>query len=126
MNIQPQTEVTVTGYFYALTLDAKQHRVAINGVCSCYLGRHCPAVEVVRAYLQHGGQRAQRPPFGFYPVIPARCPVCKAEVYADKSLSSANRGMGWRCSLGGTGHYWLHRGHITMKRRELAERGKVV
>ena len=127
MNIQTHTtEVTVTGYFYALTLDARQHRVGINGVCSCPLGRNCPAVEVVRAYLNNKGQRAERPPFGFYPVIPAKCPICKADVYADKSLSSPNRGMGWKCKTGGTGHYWLHRGHITMKRRELAERGKVV
>jgi hypothetical protein len=126
MNVQTQIEVTVTGYFYALTLDAKQHRVGINGVCTCHLGRHCPAVEAVRDYLHHGGQRAERPPFGFYPVIPAKCPVCKADVYADKTLSSRNRGMGWRCSLGGASHYWLQRGKITMKRRELAERGKVV
>jgi hypothetical protein len=126
MNIQTQTEVTVTGYFYALTLEARQHRVGINGSCTCYLGRNCPAVEIVREYLAQGGQRAQRPPFGYYPVIPARCPVCHAEVYADKSLSSPHRGMGWRCKSGGAAHYWTHRGNITMKRRELAGRGKVV
>ena len=126
MNVQTQSEVTVSGYFYALTLDVRQHRVAINGICSCYLGRQCPAVEIVRAYLQRGGQRAQRPPFGYYPVIPAKCPVCKAEVHADKSLSSRNRGMGWRCQTGGSAHYWTHRGNITMKRRELALRGLAV
>jgi hypothetical protein len=122
-HIQP---ITVTGYYYALALDARQHRVGINGSCTCHLGRNCSAVEIVRAYLQHGGQRAQRPPFGYYPVIPARCPVCRAEVYADASLSSPNRGMGWKCKSGGAAHYWTHRGRITMKRRELAERGKVV
>lgn len=121
-----QSTVTVSGYFYALTLDSCQHRVAINGVCSCHMGRYCPAVEIVRKYLQDGGQRAQRPPFGFYPVIPAKCPICNSEVYADKSLSSPHRGMGWRCKIEGAGHYWLHRGNITMKRRDLALRGKVV
>ena len=122
-NTQP---ITVIGYFYALTLDARQHRVGINGVCSCYLGRQCRAVEIVRAYLADGGKRAERPPFGFYPVIPAKCPICGDEVYADKSLSSSHRGMGWRCKTSGSSHYWLQRGYITMKRRELALRGKIV
>jgi len=122
----PTADVMVTGYFYALALDGHQHRVGINGECTCYLGRQCPAVAIVREYLQRGGQRTERPPFGFYPVIPARCPVCKAEVCADPSLSSRHRGMGWRCSLGGVSHYWTQRGRITMKRRQLAECGKVV
>ena len=118
--------VMVIGYFYALEIDAHQHRVAINGSCTCYLGRYCPAVEVVRTYLAGGGKRAERPPFGFYPVAPAKCPICGAEVFADISLSSANRGMGWICKNGGAGHYWKQRGNITRKRRELAARGMVV
>lgn len=126
MQVQAQTKVTVIGYYYALTFDAHQHRVGINGLCSCYLGRHCHAVQIVRDYLQRGGPRAQRPPYGFYPVIPAKCPVCHAEVRVDKSLSSANRGMGWRCAIGGTAHYWQHRGLITMKRRKLVQHGLAV
>ena len=70
--------VIVTGYFYAVDLGEnvrpQHHRVGINGACTCSLGRSCPAVEQVRIYLASGGKRAERPPFGFYPVAPSEMP----------------------------------------------------
>lgn len=122
--------VYVTGYFYAVDLGdnvrPQNHRVGINGQCTCPLGRKCPAVEFVRQYLEDGGQRADRPPYGYYPVAPAQCPICKANVYVDQSLSSRHRGTGWACSKHGKSHYWLHRANISSHRAKLAERGKVV
>jgi len=79
-------------------------------------------------YLTDGGKRAERPPFGFYPVHPAKCPVkgCGARVHYDASLSSRNRGAGWQCSVGGASHYWQHRGWISSMRKKLAMHGKFV
>jgi hypothetical protein len=120
--------VIVTGYFYAVDLGEdvrpQHHRVGINGVCTCSLGRSCPAVEQVRIYLASGGKRAVRPPFGFYPVVPAKCPVCGAPVSVDMSLSSARRGAGFQCSVGGRSHYWQHRARISARRVKLARSGK--
>jgi hypothetical protein len=122
--------VTVSGYFYIVDLgDLLQHRyhhVAINGECTCTLRRNCPAVDEVRQYLADGRQRAERPPFGFYPVRPARCPIkgCGAPVFYDASLNSRNRGAGWICSTGGKAHYWLHRARISSMRRRLIAQGK--
>ena len=127
-----QATVMVVGYFYAVNLGdsvrPRHHRVAINGECTCSLGKSCPAVTVVRAYLAEGGSRAERPPFGFYPVHPARCPIkrCGASVSFEPSLSSRARGAGWLCSVGGKSHYWQHRAHISVLRQRLAERGKKI
>lgn len=123
-------EVFVSGYFYAVDLGTdltpRHHRVGIDGKCTCKLGRACPAVAQVRAYLAEGGKRVKRPPYGFYPVAPVKCPVCGADVYVDLSLSSPNRGAGWGCAVGGKSHYWLHRAHINIHRARLARVGKVV
>ncbi len=122
--------VTVNGYFYIVDLgdlvQPRHHHVAINGECTCALRRNCPAVDQVRKYLTDGGQRAERPPFGFYPVHPARCPIkgCGALVCYDASLSSRNRGAGWVCSVGGKAHYWLHRARISSMRQKLIAQGK--
>jgi hypothetical protein len=89
---QQLAAVMVVGYFYAVDLGdpvrSQHHRVGINGECTCPLGRQCPAVTAVREYLADGGQRAERPPFGYYPVRPARCPVCHAKTAIAESLSS--------------------------------------
>lgn len=122
--------VFVNGYFYIVDLGdpvrPRHHHVGINGECTCALGRNCPAVDEVRKYLADGGKRAERPPFGYYPVHPAKCPIkgCGARVHYDASLSSRNRGAGWQCSLGGVSHYWQHRGWVSSMRRKLATQGK--
>lgn len=124
--------VMVSGYFYAVDLgdsvQPRHHRVGINAECTCALGRNCPAVDAVRKYLADGGKRAERPPFGYYPVHPAKCPVkgCGAPVVYDASLSSRHRGAGWRCTVGGSSHYWQHRCWITATRQKLAAQGKSV
>ena len=130
IQIQPtavaNATVMVNGYFYAVNLGAdvrpQHHRVRINGECTCSLGRNCPAVQAVQMYLQDGGPRAERPPLGFYPVAPAKCPVCHSQVYFDSALSSRARGAGWVCVTGGKSHYWQHRAHISMMRNRLAKK----
>ena len=131
--VQPDAPtVMVTGYFYAVDLGdpirPRHHRVGINGECTCPLGRQCPAVDAVRAHLADGGERAQRPPFGYYPVHPAKCPVpgCGAPTHFDASLSSRVRGSGWVCEVGGKSHYWQNRAHILATRQKLAARGKFI
>ncbi len=126
---QQLAAVRVAGYFYAVDLGdqirPQHHRVGINGECACFLGRACPAVDAVRSYLAEGGQRAERPPFGYYPVRPAKCPVCHAKTATDGSLSSRHRGEGWVCPSGKR-HYWQHRATISAMRQKLADHGKVV
>jgi hypothetical protein len=126
--VQPDAPtVTVTGYFYAVDLGdpvrPRHHRVGINGECTCSLGRQCPAVDAVRAHLADGGERATRPPFGYYPVHPAKCPICKASTHYDASLSSRVRGSGWVCEAGGKSHYWQDRSRIITTRQKFAARG---
>ena len=124
--------VIVNGYFYIVDLGdpvrPRHHHVGINGECTCTLGRNCPAVDEVRKYLADGGKRADRPPFGYYPLHPAKCPIkgCGAQVHYDASLSSRNRGVGWQCTVGGATHYWQHRGWISSMRKKLAMQGKVI
>ena len=122
---QEQATVLTIGYFYAVDLGAsvrpRHHRVGINGECTCSLGRQCPAVDAVRAYLQDGGQRADRPPYGYYPVRPAKCSICHAETVTDISLSSRHRGEGWRCPSGKT-HYWQQRAAISAMCKKLSLR----
>lgn len=109
---KPQIEVI--GYFYAVDLgegvQPRHHRVGKNAICSCQLADLCPAVDAVRAHLAAGGEHPPEPPPGYYPVIPHKCPICGAAVSFDQSLSSKRRGAGWRCSSGGTGHYWQRMG----------------
>ncbi len=126
--VQPDVPtVLVTGYFYAVDLGdpvrPRHHRVGINGECTCPLGHQCPAVDAVRAYLADGGERATRPPFGYYPVHPAKCPICKASTHYDASLSSRVRGSGWVCEAGGKSHYWQDRSRIIVTRQKFAARG---
>lgn len=118
-----EASVTVIGYFYAVDFGPgvrqQHHRVGKNAVCTCYLGEHCPAVDVVRGYLAAGGEKAPDPPPGYYPVAPNKCPICGAECVADTSLSTRNRGVGWRCTKGGKGHYWKRMGqHLAQKFKE--------
>ena len=104
------TTIAVEGYFYLVDfgegVSPRIHKVGKNKRCTCYLGKHCPAVDEVADYLKAGGERAPDPPSGYYPVIPACCPICGAEVESDPALSSRKRGVGWRCLNGGKTHYW--------------------
>ena len=110
-------DISVIGFFYAVEFDldvhTRNHRVSMNAICTCYLGEICPAVDVVRAYLSAGGERTPDPPPGYYPVIPTRCPICTARVTFDISLSSNQRGAGWRCEMGGSAHYWQRMGQVS-------------
>ncbi|HUI87361.1 MAG TPA: hypothetical protein VLX61_01425 [Anaerolineales bacterium] len=125
-----QATVMVAGYFYAVNLSdsahPRHHHVAIHGECTCGLGRSCPAVQAVKDYLAQGGPRAERPPYGYYPVRPASCPVCGAQTLYEPSLSSRVRGAGWTCIQGGKSHYWQHRAHIGVMRNRLAQKRKFV
>ena len=120
---QEMATVMVLGYFYAVDLGShvrpQHHRVGINAECTCALGSSCPAVDAVRAYLKDGGKRAERPPYGFYPVRPAKCPICQARTASDMSLSSRHRGEGWICPSGKS-HYWQDRAAISSMRRKLS------
>jgi hypothetical protein len=126
---QQLAAVRVVGYFYAVDLGdnvrPQHHRVGINAECTCTLGHSCPAVDAVRAYLAEGGPRAERPPYGFYPVRPAKCPVCHAKTATAESLSSPSRGEGWICPSGKS-HYWQHRATISSTRQKLAAHGRIV
>ncbi len=126
---QKQTTVLVVGYFYAVDLGEhvrpRHHRVDTNEECTCSLGCSCPAVDIVRSYLAGGGQHAERPPFGYYPVRPAKCPVCDENTFHSPILSSPKRGAGWTCPSG-TSHYWQHRTEIIFTTRKLAAQGKIV
>ena len=105
-----EADISIIGYFYAVNfgpgVDPQQHRVGKNAICTCYLGEFCPAVDAVRAYLAAGGEHTPDPPVGYYPVIPAKCPICHAAVISDTQLNNRHRGAGWRCEAGGSAHYW--------------------
>jgi hypothetical protein len=109
-----EVQVSVSGYFYAVDFGPgvrpQHHRIGHNGICSCYLGDLCPAVDVVRVYLADGGEPVPEPPPGYYPVIPLKCPICGSPVTFDSKLSSRQRGAGWRCTAGGSAHYWERMG----------------
>lgn len=108
--------VSISGYFYAVDLGPdvhpRIHHVSKGKHCSCSLGKDCPAVSVVAAYLRKGGQRAPDPPHGFFPLAPDRCPVCGAPAYFEPKLSSKRHGAGWGCSKAGEKHYWRDRSRI--------------
>lgn len=111
-----EVQVSVSGYFYMVDfgpgIRPQHHRIGSNGVCSCYLGELCPAVDVVRVYLADGGEPVPDPPPGYYPVTPHKCPICGSPVRFDIKLSSRQRGAGWRCASGGSAHYWQLMGQV--------------
>ena len=108
--------VTITGYFYNVDFGPENHkgthRVGKDRRCSCHLGKDCPAVSAVVEYLKAGGERAPDPPPGYFPVVPASCPICGAQAVYDRRLSSKRRGVGWRCASAGSQHYWQAQVHV--------------
>lgn len=111
-----ETLVSIDGYFYRVDFGAevspRSHRVDRDQRCTCSLGESYPAVLAVIEYLAEGGEPLPESPVGYYPVAPARCPICGAEAFFDLKISSRVRGAGWRCSQGGSAHYWEDRGNI--------------
>lgn len=108
--------VKVAGYFYDVRffedgeefsgLNQRIHRVGKDRRCTCQSGASCPAVTAVSEYLKAGGERAPDPPPGYYPAVPIVCPICLSEAIYAPTLSSKQRGIGWRCRKGGSRHYW--------------------
>lgn len=113
-------EIRISGFFYVVDFGAevtpRYHHVGKNAVCNCSLGTNCLAVQQVKAYLDAGGARAPEPRPGFYPVPPHHCPICGAAVVADHKLGSSQRGIGWRCTVGGKSHYWQRMGQHLAQR----------
>ena len=111
-----ETLVTIEGYFYRVDfgpeVSPRFHAVDRDQRCTCPQGESCPAVLAVIEYLAAGGEPPPEPPRGYYPVAPARCPICGAVAVFDLKLGSRVRGAGWRCSKGGAAHYWADRGDI--------------
>ena len=76
------------------------HIVTQQNRCACKLGSQCPAVQAVKEYLHNGGKPA--------PVPMPRCPICGAETFRDRAWDGKyTHDLGWRCSVGGIGHF-LH------------------
>ena len=117
------TIVTIGGYFYRVDfgpeVSPRFHAVDYGQHCTCDLGESCPAVLAVIEYLEAGGEPPPEPPRGYYPVAPARCPICSAVAVFDLKLSTRVRGAGWRCSQGGATHYWEDRGRILAEKFSL-------
>jgi hypothetical protein len=84
----------------------QRHIVSHDLTCSCTLEADCAAVTTVKKYLKDGGQAAELPEAGFYPVAPHIYPICGGKVHPDVRLPSRHRGIGWRCEKGGSSCYW--------------------
>jgi len=95
-------------YFYRVDfgpdVQPQHHTVSHDLVCTCSLGEDCPAVTAVKKYLKDGNPAAETPRPGYYPAVPAKCPVCGAACHYDPSHTSKVRGVGWECSK--EKHYW--------------------
>jgi hypothetical protein len=102
-------------YFYLVDfgpdVKPRHHIVGKDGFCTCSLESECPAVEAVKQYLKAGGQRSEDPRPGYFPVVPARCPICGAKCRYDPNHSSKRRGVGWECTEGR--HYWAAMAKLT-------------
>jgi hypothetical protein len=81
-------EITIQGYFYSVDLGSgvypRHHPVGLDGLCTCYLGVLCPAVNAVLLYLSAGGQALPNPPRGF-----TRCSLPAARSAVRRSLLTA-------------------------------------
>ncbi len=71
------------------------HLVRKDKACLCGLGKACPAVQAVAAFLQKGGSRAPDVPVG--QLIPEACPICGGAIKFEPRLCSPVRGAGWVC-----------------------------
>ena len=96
-----EATVRVSGYAYVVN---GTHVIYQGLSCSCG-NSDCLAGAMVVEWVNNGNEKAPTPPPGFTPYLPKSCPVCGGKVTADHSLSSRNRGLGWRCETGPV-HYW--------------------
>lgn len=108
MKKRKEPTVVTSQYCYIITGVATGgiHVVHKNGKCICGLGAKCEAVALVKRYLTDGGQRASNPPADYWPFMPEVCPVCGNSVENEPRLMSESHGMGWKCTVSGTLHYW--------------------
>lgn len=95
--------VSIQGYQYLVDYGPDEvirfHRVNKDKTCSCD-APFCEAIEVVRQYLQAGGQRAPDPE-GMPP-----CPICGGKTYRDRDWDGKyTKTLGWRCHQGGLKHF---------------------
>lgn len=96
-------QVSVQGFQYLVDFGPGEtirfHHVNKNKTCSCDMP-FCEAVEVVRQYLQAGGQRAPEP------VTKPTCPICGSKTYLDRNWDGKyTKSTGWRCEKGGLRHF---------------------
>ena len=82
------------------------HVVHKNKKCICGHGEKCKAVSLVSEYLKDGGQRAEEVPVDYFPYVPDACPECGSPCESYARLDSKSHGTGWRCTSGGTEHFW--------------------
>ena len=95
--------VSIQGYQYLVDFGPGEmirlHRVNKDKTCSCDTP-FCEAIEVVRLYLQAGGQRAPEP------VTKPTCPICGAKTYPDHQWDGKyTKSPGWRCEKAGLRHF---------------------
>jgi len=95
--------VSIQGFQYLVDFGAgetvRYHRVNKDKTCSCDTP-FCEAIEVVRLYLQAGGQRAPEP------VTKPTCPICGAKTYPDHQWDGKyTKSPGWRCEKAGLRHF---------------------
>lgn len=111
IQVTDPVRVSTAGYFYAVDMGPfvapRHHRVNADLVCTCELGRGCPASTYVAGYLLGGGVSVPRPTPGFFPVVPHACPICGSPVRSDPRMSTPRRGAGWACERDGS-HYLAH------------------
>jgi hypothetical protein len=109
-------------YFYLVdfgeNVRPRRHIVSHDLYCTCGLEQDCAAVTAVKKHLKDGGGAACTPEPGYYPVAPHVCPVCGAKARPDVSLSSRQRGIGWRCEKGGATCYWTAQVEVLRARCE--------
>ena len=91
------------------------HSVGKNRVCSCELRQDCPSIKHVKDHLARGGERAPDPDEDYWPYVPANCPVCGEDAVAEPRLNFKESGLGWKCTKGGTEHYWQARATVLGK-----------
>ena len=99
------------------------HSVGKNRVCSCELRQDCPSIKHVKDHLARGGERAPDPDEDYWPYVPANCPVCGEDAVAEPRLNFKESGLGWKCTKGGTEHYWQARATVLGK---LAQEAKTI
>jgi len=97
-----EATVRVSGYAYVVN---GTHIIYQGLNCSC--GQDCGAGALVVEWVNSGNDKAPTPPPGFTPYLPRSCPICGSRVVADHSLSSSNRGIGWKCK--DSTHYWKYK-----------------